>query len=136
METRRIWASAALTNYVRFPHVQQVACVQRETFIVRTGVTRREEVYLVTDLPPDQADPARLLALNRGHWQVEALHYVRDWSYDEDRCRARVGTTPRALAALRNFAIGVLRWYGYTNIAAALRDCAARPQRVLAMLAI
>lgn len=62
------------------------------------------------------------------------MHYVRDMAYDEDRCRARTGATPQALACLRNFAIGVLRLNRYTNITAALRAMAARPQDILKML--
>jgi trimethylamine:corrinoid methyltransferase-like protein len=52
----------------------------------------------------------------------------------EDRCRARKGNAPRTLACLRNFAIGVLRLHKAPNIKAALRDLAARPATILAML--
>jgi hypothetical protein len=73
--------------------------------------------------------------LNRGHWCIEnRLHYVRDMAYDEDRCRARKGATPQALACLRNFAIGLLRLHGYPNVTAALRALAAQPEKILAML--
>lgn len=34
----------------------------------------------------------------------EALHHIRDLSYDEDRSRARTGNGPQATAALRNLA--------------------------------
>jgi hypothetical protein len=40
------------------------------------------------------------------------------------------------MAALRNTAIGLLRWQGYTNMAAACRQLAAQPASVLAFIGI
>jgi predicted transposase YbfD/YdcC len=112
-----------------------VALVQREVLHIADNQTTVEHAYLVTSLTPERADPARLLELNRGHWGIEnRLHYVRDMTYDEDRCRLRTGTGPQALACLRNFAISLLRHRGFRNIAAALRAMAAQPYRILALL--
>lgn len=38
----------------------------------------------------------------RGHWGIEALHHLRDVTVAEDACQVRTGTTPRAMASLRN----------------------------------
>ena len=90
---------------------------------------------LITSQSQAEASPAQLLAQNRGHWGIEnRLHHVRDMAYDEDRCRARVGHTPRTLACLRNFAISLLRLFRVANIKAALRGLAAQADQVLAML--
>ena len=36
------------------------------------------------------AGPSEVLARGRGHWEIEnRVHYVRDFSYDEDRGRIR-----------------------------------------------
>lgn len=132
METRRIWTSDALNNYVTFPYAAQVACVEREIFHVRRATTTIERVYLISSLSRAKASPAQLLALNRGHWGIEnRLHHVRDMAYDEDRCRARAGNTPWVLACLRNFAISLLRLFQVSNIKAALRDLAAQANKVL-----
>ena len=64
------------------------------------------------------------------------LHHVRDMAYDEDRCRARKGNSPRALACLRNFSISLLRLHHVPNIKAALRDLAAQADKVLEMLGL
>jgi len=32
IETRRIWVSSALNNYVDFPYVGQVICIQRQVY--------------------------------------------------------------------------------------------------------
>ena len=46
--------------------------------------------YGVTSLKKDQVSAQRLLELNRNHWEIEnRIHYVRDVTYDEDRCRIR-----------------------------------------------
>jgi predicted transposase YbfD/YdcC len=135
VETRRIWTSERLSGYVDFPHAAQVACVEREVFEVSTHKTSLERVYLIGSQTRAQASAEQLLALNRGHWGIEnRLHYVRDVAYDEDRCRARKGNTPRTLACLRNFAISLFRLLHVPNIKAALRDLAATPRKILAML--
>lgn len=135
METRRIWTSDKLDGYLAFPHAAQVACVEREVFHVSQNKTTVERVYLIGSQSRAQASPEQLLALNRGHWGIEnRLHHVRDMAYDEDRCRARKGNTPRALACLRNFAISLLRLHHVPNIKAALRGLAAQAGKVLEML--
>jgi len=135
VEIRRIWTSDKLTDYLTFPYAAQVACVEREIFHVRRQATSLERVYLISSQHRAQASPEQLLALNRGHWSIEnRLHYVRDMAYDEDRCRARTGNSPRALACLRNFAISLLRLHQVPSIKAALRDLAAQASKVLAML--
>ena len=135
MESRRIWTSDKLNGYLTFPHAAQVACVEREVFHIRKNKTTVERVYLISSLSCAEASAQQLLALNRGHWGIEnRLHYVRDMAYDEDRCRARKGNSPRALACLRNFAISLLRLYLVPNIKAALRRLAAQTNEVFKML--
>ena len=52
------------------------------------------------------AGPSEVLARGRGHWEIEnRVHYVRDFSYDEDRDRIRKGRLSRNLACLTNAAI-------------------------------
>jgi hypothetical protein len=63
-------------------------------------------VYAVTSLTAAQAHPARLADWIRDHWGIEALHHIRDTTFAEDASQARTGTAPRAMASLRNLAIG------------------------------
>lgn len=128
IETRRIWCSSELQGYVDFPHHRQVACVERVTTDLKGRLLRRETAYLITSLDAQRATPARLLALNRGHWTIEnSLHWVRDVTFDEDRSRVRRQSAPRLMATLRNLAISIFRLAGERNIAQALRRFAARP---------
>ena len=94
-------------------------------------------VYGVTSLRSERATPGRVLELVRGHWQIEnKSHWVRDVTFDEDRSQVRCGNLPQVMAALRNTTIGLLRWAGHTNIAAACRRLAAQPLQALALIGI
>ena len=87
-----------------------------------------------TRLTAAQASPARLADWVRGHWGIEALHHVRDTTFAEDASQVRTGNAPRAMASLRNLAIGILRLHGHRNIATALRRNALDATRVLLLL--
>lgn len=95
---------------LRFPYAAQAFRIERTTTL-SNGKTRHEVVYGVTSLGPDRAGEREILRLVRSHWQIEALHNIRDNTYDEDRCRIRTGNGPQAMAALRNMAIALIkRW--------------------------
>ncbi len=123
-----------------WPGLGQVCRVVREVEYVsgtRAGETTREEAYALTSLPPERADAAQLLALWRGHWQIEnGLHYVRDVTLGEDACQVRSGSAPAVFAACRNTTLNLLRRAGHANIAAALRRYAMYPREALALLGI
>jgi hypothetical protein len=93
-------------------------------------------VYAITSLTAQQASPARLADLLRGHWAIEALHHVRDTTFAEDGSQVRTGAAPNVMAALRNLVIGVLSRAGPVNVAAVLRRHARNPHRPLATLGI
>jgi predicted transposase YbfD/YdcC len=93
-------------------------------------------VYAVTSLTAAQASPARLADRIRGHWGIEALHHIRDTTFAEDASQVRTGNAARAMASLRNLAIGILRGRGDRNLAAALRRNARDATRVLPLLGI
>ena len=80
IETRRIWCSTALNTYLDFPHVGQVFLIEREAIWKKTGKHTREIALGVTSRTPQQASPQRVLAINRGHWSIESVHYIIDWN--------------------------------------------------------
>ena len=129
---RRLWASAELAGYSDWPHLAQVCWVER--IVHRKGRTRREVAYAVTSLPPQEADPARLLKLWRGHWGIEnRVFWVRDVTMDEDRSQIRSGAAPQVMAALRNLVISIFKMEKEPNIPAALRRCATKPSLPLSL---
>ena len=63
IEIRNIATSAEVVPYLEWPGAAQVARLERTREIgAKVSV---EVVYLVTSLPPEEAGPERLLALNR-----------------------------------------------------------------------
>lgn len=137
LEIRRIWASTDLNGYLEFPCHQQVMRIERITEILKSGKQRHEVVYGITSLSPEQASPARLLELNRGHWSIEnSLHHVRDTTFDEDRSQIRTKTAPQVMATLKNLAISLLRLNSFKNIASALRHFAAQQHLSLALIGL
>jgi predicted transposase YbfD/YdcC len=111
IETRRIWCSTALNTYLDFPHVGQVFLIERESLTKKTGERSREIALGITSRTPHQASPQRVLAVNRGHWGIESVHYVIDWNYDEDRSRIRTGFGAENMTRLRRFAVGILTFF-------------------------
>ncbi len=109
IESRSIWSSTALNDYLNFPHVGQVYMIKRERIIKKTGDCSTEIVIGITSRTPEQCSPQELLKINRGHWSIESSHYIIDWNYDEDRSRIRTGHGPANVTRLRRFAIGVLK---------------------------
>ncbi len=120
-------------DYARLPYRRQAFRIQRERTHLKTGARSTEVVYGLTSLPPAEADSQRLMALVRGHWEIEnRLHHVRDLSWDEDRCRAHVGHLPRNLAAMTNAAISIVRCQGrFSYLPQAHRFYAGQPQAAL-----
>ena len=137
LEPRNITTREALVGYGDWPGLAQVFELGRHVITQKTGNERSEVVYEVTRRRPERAPPGRLLELVRGQWQMEhKSHGVRDVPFDEDRSQVRCGTIPHVMAALRNTAIGLLRWAGHTTIAAACRRLAAQPAQALALIGI
>ena len=92
------------------PGRRQAFRVVRHGTVLKTARTSVEAAYGLTSLAPEQAGPSEILALNRGHWEIEnRVHYVRDVTYDEDRSRVRTGRLPQNLACLSNAAISIVR---------------------------
>ena len=109
IEIRKIAVSAEVVSHLGWPGAAQVARIERIREI--GGKVSTETAYIVTSLTAAEASPERLLDLTRTHWAIEnRLHYVRDVSFNEDRCRVRSGA--RALAAIRNLALYLIRSAG------------------------
>jgi predicted transposase YbfD/YdcC len=110
-ETRSIWCSTALNDYLDFPSVGQVFLIERDVVYKKSGKVTHEVALGVTSRIPEQANPQRVLKLNRDHWTIEnSCHYVIDWNFDEDRGRIRTGNGPENITRLRRFAAGVIQF--------------------------
>ena len=133
-EIRRLQATTVAG--LDFPHATQAIRSTRRVRSLHSRRWRTVTVYAVTSLTAAQARPARLADWVRGHWGIEALHHLRDTTFAEDASQTRTGSAPRAMASLRNLAIGILRARGDRNIAAALRRNARDATRILPLLGV
>ncbi|MFG2133505.1 hypothetical protein ACGFNV_37875 [Streptomyces sp. NPDC048751] len=98
----------------------------------------RETVYAVTSPDGHQVTPADLVAgYVRGHWAVEnSSHLARGRTFAEAAFTVHTGTAPRAMASLRNLAIGRLRLLGATNIAKTTRAIRDLPEHAAWIMGI
>ena len=132
IETRKIWTTTELNTYLNFPYVGQAFVVERESIDKKTGKHSREIAYGITSRTPEQADPRRVLATNRGHWSIEnSCHYIIDWNYDEDRSRIRTGNGPENITRLRRFAISIIKLKGARSVAQKMRQLSRNVRLVL-----
>lgn len=123
IETRKIWTTTALNDYLDFPHVGQAFAIERIAIDKKTGKSSFDIAYGITSRSPTQANARRLLEINRGHWTIEnSCHYILDWCYDEDRCRIRTGHGPENITRLRRFAIGVIKSKGIKSVTQKMRQ--------------
>ncbi len=73
----------------------------------KTGERTREVRLYVTSLPPD---PILVMNAVHSHWGIEnAVHWVLDVTFDEDRCRTRKDNSALNLAVIRHVALNMLR---------------------------
>ena len=132
-DRRHLIASTDLNRYLDWPGVAQAFRLERTWR--EKGLPKGEVHYGLTSLPPDHADPARLLALRRGHWQIEnALHYTKDVTLGEDRSLSHTGAGPTVMALLRDAALSLLRRAGHHAIARQLRAHTDQPLAALALV--
>ena len=132
-EQREIWTTTALNDYLAFPGVGQAFLIRRTRCQVRKGHLTQTSVDLswgVTSHTAHTADAQALLHLNRGHWRIEAMHHILDWSFDEDRSRIRTGYGPQNMTRLRRFAIAVIKAHA-KPVSSTLRKLHRTPRLVL-----
>jgi predicted transposase YbfD/YdcC len=132
IETRKIWITTELNNYLNFPHVGQAFAIERHCIDKKTGKCSCEIAYGITSQLPQQADAQSVLTTNREHWSIEnSCHYIIDWNYDEDRSRIRTGYGPENMTRLRRFAIGLIKSKGVASVAQKMRQLTRNVRAVL-----
>ncbi len=88
LERRELTSTTLLNEHIDWPGVKQVCRIVRTT--VRKGTTTKEVQYAITSAGRDRADASRLMTWWRNHWGIEnKIHWVRDETFGEDRCRVR-----------------------------------------------
>jgi predicted transposase YbfD/YdcC len=131
-EARSLTASSMLKDYLDWPYLQQVFKLEYRRRQLSSGQVSVETHYGLTSLSAAQADPARLLSLKRRYWAIEnRLHYRRDVSLNEDRCRLRRGQAARVMATLNNLVLALIDQLAFKTVPDARRFFSARPLEAL-----
>jgi len=136
IETRNIWVTTKLNEYLKFPYVGQSFKIERIRHDKKNGKETKEIAYGITSKTPDLASPAQVLQDNRFHWVIESTHYIIDWNYDEDRSRISKGFGPENMTRMRRFAIGLIKSKGTQGVAQAMRKLSFNVDSVLSFLNI
>lgn len=122
IETRHIWVTTKLNEYLQFPHVGQAFKVERISYNKKSGKETREVAHGITSKTPALASAEQVLQDNRKHWSIEnSCHYIIDWNYDEDRSRISKGYGPENMTRIRRFAVGLIKNNRIRNVAQAMR---------------
>jgi predicted transposase YbfD/YdcC len=119
-----------------FPHVSQVFLIERHVTDLQGRHVSAVAALGVASPEPERAAPADLARYVREQWSIESLHWIRDTLYQEDKSQVRTRSGPRAMAALRNLAIGALRMAGRTDITEATRWAARSMDRPFTILGL
>ncbi len=135
IEKHTLTTSALLNATSDWPHLAQVCQIVREVQLLAERKTTHQVSYAMTSLPSVSATPQRLLNLSRCHWAIEnKLHYCRDVTFGEDRCRLTLGHAAHTIAVLNNLVLGLLHVRGFLSIVSARRRFNARPSEALALV--
>lgn len=145
-EERTLWAieSDDLNQYVGsagtvgkpWPGVKQVLRLQRVITqkVVRTKEekTTVEVAYGVTSRRARRTAAGGLLWRWRVHWHIEnRQHWVRDVTLGEDASQIALGQAPKVFAVVRTAVVTMLGWSETPGLAAAQRELAEAPPKVL-----
>lgn len=90
----------------RWPGLKSLGRVVRRRTDKTTGETMTTTVYY---LMSTAMTAARFAAAVRGHWGIEASHWVLDVTFNEDRCRSRKNHSDQNFALMRRLAMNLLR---------------------------
>jgi len=132
LETRTIFVSTLLNDYLDWPHVAQVFRLERIRWHPYWRGRTRQVIYGLTSRPPERSSPQHLLDLTRTYWGIEnGLHYRRDVTFHEDATRMTLGNAGRIMATLNNLVISLCLHVHGSNVARARRFFSACPADAL-----
>jgi predicted transposase YbfD/YdcC len=135
LERRTLTTSSMLKDYLEWPYLEQVFKLERHFIDLKTGQVTHQIIYGLTSLSHKRASPKQLLHYMRTYWGIEnGLHYRRDVTFKEDRCRLRIGHAARTMATLNNLALTLILHQGYTGVPIARRRYAAHPLEALQLI--
>ena len=92
---------------------------------------RVEKHYYISSL---KSDAKTFASIVRSHWGIEnALHYVKDVSFNEDSCRMRTKQIPFVGTTLRSLAINFMNHHHFKNIRQMRKRFAWEPELLFSL---
>ncbi len=135
IETRTIQVLPAPGD-LPFPHVSQAYLIERHVTALNGQPLSDIAALGVTSLDATRASPPAIAGLVRGQWAIESLHWLRDTLYREDNSTVRTRSGPRAMATLRNLAVGALHLAGRHDTTEATRWASRNMDRPFTILGL
>ena len=94
--------------------ISDLMVVERERYEVKTGKSSSETCFYISNRSNRKNGKKKgigkeLFDAVRGHWRIESDHFVRDEGFGEDRIRCFNRWRARALAAVINVAVNLIR---------------------------
>lgn len=115
------------------PGASQLAVIRRDVADLAGQPLSKEIVLVLTSRA--RLTAAEITAHVRRHWGIENLeHRPRDTIWREDDQQAYLGSGPRAMAALRNLALGLFSIHGITKITETVQAIGRRPTRAIPLI--
>jgi predicted transposase YbfD/YdcC len=134
-ETRTVYATTELTEYIQWPGVTHVWKVVREREM--KGKKTKEVAYGIARLMQTDNPAKELNKLIRGHWLIENnLHRQRDVQFNEDKSAIRKKNGPQVMSILGNLITSVFNQGQVQSFPKAFRRFAARPQELFAFMGL
>jgi predicted transposase YbfD/YdcC len=135
IETRTIQVMNAPGD-LPFPHVSQAYLIERHVTALDGTPLSDIAALGITSLDATRASPQAIASLVRGQWAIESLHWLRDTLYREDNSTVCTRSGPRAMATLRNLAIGALHLAGRHDTTEATRWASRNMDRPFTILGL
>jgi predicted transposase YbfD/YdcC len=135
IETRTIQVMDAPGD-LPFPHVSQAYLIERHVTALDGQPLSGIAALGVTSLDATRASPPAIAGLVRGQWAIESLRWLRDTLYREDSSTVRTRSGPRAMATLRNLAVGALHLAGRHDTTEATRWASRNMDRPFTILGL
>jgi predicted transposase YbfD/YdcC len=126
------WATGTDAG-IGLPYAARLAVIRRDVFDLAGRPLSKQVVIVVTSRARLAA--AEICGHARRHWGIENLeHRARDTIWHEDDQQAYLGNGPRAMATLRNLALGLFSINGITKIKQTVQAIGRRPMRAVPLI--
>jgi predicted transposase YbfD/YdcC len=132
ISTWTTWATD-VDEHIGLPHAARLAVIRRDVADLTEQPVSKEIALVLTSR--SHLSAAEISGHTRTHWGIENLeHRPRDTVWREDDQQTYLGNGPRAMATLRNLALGLFAIHGITKIKETVQAIGRRPTRAVTLL--